>query len=315
MTKTTPIPDSDQKRRLWTVAELLDAQFPEPVWAVPGIVPEGLTLIAGRPKVGKSWLMLQLAKAVSIGGMFLGQQVERGAVLYIALEDSPRRLQSRTMKIDIPRDAEIAFCNRIAPLQKGGLDELLVYMEDGYRLIVLDTLSRALPGVDLRNDQAEVSRVLDALQKLSINRGLAFGCIDHSRKPTGFNPDPVDDVKNSSEKTELADCVLTLYREQGKSGAVLKGRGRDMENVDLSLEWDGYTCTWINAGDTNDLKLTGARNEILDVLETIGKSQAVDVAKSIGKDRGNVFRTLQDLYAAGLITRETIGGKVYYEAS
>ncbi len=63
-----PARTSSQKR--WTVAELLDAEFPEPKWAIPNLIPEGLSIIGGRPKVGKSWLLLQAAIAVGSGGMF-----------------------------------------------------------------------------------------------------------------------------------------------------------------------------------------------------------------------------------------------------
>jgi hypothetical protein len=62
----------------WTVAELLAADFPEPRWAVPGLVPVGLCILAGRPKVGKSWLALQLACAVATDGHFLGEGVNGG---------------------------------------------------------------------------------------------------------------------------------------------------------------------------------------------------------------------------------------------
>src|SRR5437870_5446609 len=74
----------------------MDADFPPPRWAVPGIVAEGLTLYAGPPKVGKSWLALGLAVAIASGGRALGKvQVQSGDVLYAALEDPPRRLQER----------------------------------------------------------------------------------------------------------------------------------------------------------------------------------------------------------------------------
>src|SRR5258708_18107521 len=57
-----------QRRISWTAADLLAEEFAEPKWAVPGLLPEGLTLLAGAPKVGKSWLCLGLALAVAAGG-------------------------------------------------------------------------------------------------------------------------------------------------------------------------------------------------------------------------------------------------------
>jgi RecA-family ATPase len=79
----------------FTAAELMAFEFPEARWAVPGIIPEGVTLLAGKPKQGKSWASLGISIAVATGGEALGKvRVERGEVLYLALEDNPRRLQS-----------------------------------------------------------------------------------------------------------------------------------------------------------------------------------------------------------------------------
>jgi len=80
---------------MMTADELLTKGWPEPVWLVPGLLPVGLTILGGKPKVGKSWLALQLAQAIATGGMFLGIRVVQALVLYLALEDSPRRLSSR----------------------------------------------------------------------------------------------------------------------------------------------------------------------------------------------------------------------------
>ena len=72
-----------QRRTSWTAAELIAETFPDPVWAVPGVLCEGLNLLAGAPKVGKSWFALD---------------VEQGDALYLALEDPPRRMQDRLGK-------------------------------------------------------------------------------------------------------------------------------------------------------------------------------------------------------------------------
>ena len=101
-------PDTKRKSR-WSVIELLDTEFPEPKWAIPNLIPEGLTLIGGRPKVGKSWFLLQAAIAVGCGGRFFGEQVEQGHVLYVAFEDSPKRLQDRIRKMGMPREALVTF--------------------------------------------------------------------------------------------------------------------------------------------------------------------------------------------------------------
>ena len=90
-----------------TAAELKRQQFEPVSYVVPGLIPEGLAILAGRPKVGKSWLALDVAVACASGRICLGDcQPEEGDVLYAALEDNPRRLQRRIDKILRPHTDE-----------------------------------------------------------------------------------------------------------------------------------------------------------------------------------------------------------------
>ncbi|HTF48223.1 MAG TPA: AAA family ATPase, partial [Pseudonocardia sp.] len=80
--------------------DLMAVEFPAPNWAVPGLIAEGVTLLVGPPKVGKSWLALNLGVSLAAGTPALGLiPVEAGPVLYLALEDTPRRLQNRMRKV------------------------------------------------------------------------------------------------------------------------------------------------------------------------------------------------------------------------
>jgi len=80
--------------RIFTAAELVAEELQPVRWVVRGLLPEGVTLLAGKPKLGKSWLALGLGVAVASGGVALGTKpVDRGDVLYLALEDNPQRLQ------------------------------------------------------------------------------------------------------------------------------------------------------------------------------------------------------------------------------
>jgi RecA-family ATPase len=84
----------------FTASDLLTRDLPPIEQIVGGIVYEGVTVFAGKPKQGKTWLMLSLALDVAGGGTALGNRpVQRGGVLYLALEDTQRRLQGRTKKL------------------------------------------------------------------------------------------------------------------------------------------------------------------------------------------------------------------------
>src|SRR6185437_183029 len=121
-----PVPVEAAPARLrtsWTADELMAAEFPPVRWAVPGLIAEGVNLLAGPPKVGKSWLSLGLALSVAAGTPALGSvEVEAGPVLYLALEDTPRRLQSRMRKILDGRRAPhgLTLATTCPPLPEGG---------------------------------------------------------------------------------------------------------------------------------------------------------------------------------------------------
>src|SRR4030081_2665210 len=91
-------PQSQQ--RIFSAAALQTMTFPPLNFILPGLVPEGATLLVSRPKFGKSWLVLDIAIATAASRLTLGElRPSAGDVLYLALEDGRRRLQRRITKL------------------------------------------------------------------------------------------------------------------------------------------------------------------------------------------------------------------------
>ena len=210
-------PAAPRRKTRYTAQELADTEFPEPQWAVPGLIPIGFTFLAGRPKVGKSWLALQIAHAVGTGGRVFDIPVKKGNVFYLGLEDNPARLKDRSIKQGLPlREAAITFETRFKNLGEGGLNELVAELTvTDYSLIVIDTLSRFLGNAD-QMDAAKMTSLLGPLQSLALQRGIAILVVDHHRKGNaGMGDDPIDDLWNSTAKAAIADNAIGLYRERG----------------------------------------------------------------------------------------------------
>ena len=136
----------------FTAADLMKEDLPPVMWAVPGILPEGLSLLAGKPKLGKSWLALGLAVAKASGGVALGKiPVDRGEVLYLALEDNRRRLQNRLRKVlnGDPPPGGLHIATEWPRVDEGGADDLddwlAVHPDAG--LVVVDILKVVRPSV------------------------------------------------------------------------------------------------------------------------------------------------------------------------
>jgi hypothetical protein len=303
-----PPPDASPLSLL-TADAILTTDWPEPVWAIPGLLPAGLTILAGKPKVGKSWLSLQIAQAVAAGGVALGEQVEAGPILYLALEDPPRRLKDRMLKQHWPPGlpAEFMplgeFAGQIGDLRNGGGEVLARQIGSrGYRLVTIDTLSRAV-----RGDYADMDEMTDALapiQEMAHVHNCAAVLVDHHRKGFGTAPDAVGDILGSTAKGATPDCIWGLYREPGKAGAKLAITGRDVEEQTLALRFDPLTGCWQCEGDADELELTERWQEILDALRGMGPTRITDLARAIDQDKGSTYKRLQDLVNAGRVIRK-----------
>jgi len=302
---------------LLTANYILDHEWPEIVWAIPDLLPTGLSILAGRPKLGKSYLALQIAQAVAAGGVALKRNVASGPVLYLALEDSGRRLQTRMRQQHWPPGLHADFMilgqfeNQLGHLQNGGGERLANKIEEvKYRLVIIDTLSKAMAGD--QSDMDEMNRAFAPLHRMSHDLNCAVMIVDHHRKP-GMAADLIDDVMGSTAKAASADTVWGLYRERGKRAAKLGVTGRDIEEHTLAVEMDwGGTFCWHVEGDADELATTARFKEILEVLD-LGRATNQTVALSVGQDKGNTFRRLQDLVAKGEVRRSKEGRQVYYE--
>ena len=306
----------DRKTR-WTVAELYDTEFPEPAWAVPDLIPVGLCFLAGRPKVGKSWLALQIAHAVGTGGMVLDRSVEKGSVLFLALEDTPRRLKQRQETQKIPRSADITFATTWSPLTERGVDDLIAEVtRHKYNLVVLDTLSRSLGHAD-QMDLAQMTIILSKLQELSHTHDLALLVVDHHRKQSGYASDPVDDILGSTAKGAVPDSTLGLYYEQGKKQATLKARGRDVEEIELVLQWDALLCCWQLLGEAGQVRKDSAQAQVQsaigEIVEMGRLPTTTEIAKHLKKSSSQISRDLGDMQAKGAVIKgEKVGRQVPY---
>jgi RecA-family ATPase len=302
---------------LLTADEILTTAWPEPVWAIPGLLPVGLTILAGKPKLGKSWLALQIALAVATGGRVLGQDVEQGPILYLALEDSPRRLRDRMARQGWPPGLRAdfmplgEFAGQIGDLRDGGGERLAAQIERlGYRLVAVDTFSRACCGD--QNDAEQMTRALTPLQETAHAENCAVLLSDHHRKGFGTNPDAVSDIRGSTAKGAMADTIWGLYDNKGRKDARLVVIGRDIQERSLTLSMDWLTGCWQLKGDADEPELTERQQEILDALEALGRAGLQDIADAVGQPKSNTHNRLQNLAKAGLVLRQKEGKRVFY---
>jgi hypothetical protein len=237
-----------QRGIYFSAHELMSMTFPEPKWAVPGLIAEGLNLLVGAPKLGKSWLCLGLAVAVASGGKALGKiNVERGSVLYLALEDPARRLQNRLEAVlgADPFPDKLTFATELPRMPDGlrFIDGWLVDHPDA-RLVIVDVLRKIRPSIDGRgNAYNEDYDTLGALKALADQHGVALVVVHHTRKQVDEG-DVFNEVSGSTGLTGAADAILIAKRARNEVDAVLHVTGRDIPEQEYGLSWANETCSW-----------------------------------------------------------------------
>jgi RecA-family ATPase len=175
-------------RTAWTATELMALEFPEPRWAIPGILAEGVTLLAGAPKIGKSWLALNVSASVAAGGKALGRvDVDAGDVLYLALEDNPRRLQDRLRKVlaGSPASERLTFAVMCEPLPAGGADRITAWLDQHpqARLVVVDVFARVRGMAPPTMSSYDADYLaMGALKRIADRYGVAVLVVHHTRK-------------------------------------------------------------------------------------------------------------------------------------
>ena len=301
---------------------LLDEEFPPINWIVPDILPEGVTLLAGKPKLGKSWLALDLCLGVAHGGAVLGtKQVEGGACLYLALEDSPRRLQRRLKKmlggehegVSVPDGFD--FATGWPRVGEGGETALREWLEahPDARLIVVDTLKKIRPKTNPNRSVYDVDyEALEPLLPLAAKFGVAIVVVHHTRKTPGA--DPLEEISGSYGLSGGVDGVLVMKRERGKSEAFLHVTGRDVEEeAELALRWNGDLVRWTLLGNADEHRRSEERKQILTKLGEVGEPMsATDIAVEIEKKVDGVRKLVRKMVRGGEVMKVGSGSSTRY---
>jgi hypothetical protein len=290
---------------LITAADLLRRRFAEQRWAVRGVIPEGLTVLASKPKLGKSWLVLGLGVAVAGEGKALGLlDVDAGPVLVMALEDTLRRLQGRLVTIlddgaDPPRRLE--FVTTWRRLDAGGLEDLRDWLttHPGAHLVVVDTLARIRPDRKRRETRLydDDYNELVGLKALADEFSVAIVVVHHLRKAKA--DDVIDQLNGTTGTSGAADAILILERGRGETDAKLHVQGRDVEEASHVLRWSPGAGTWAIV-DPVLADLTAERAEMVEYLaQAAGPRTPTVAAVALGRPFGSVKRLMWSMAKAG----------------
>ena len=229
-----------------TARELYEMKLPPTRCVVDGLLPRGLHVFAGPPKVGKSWLLLQLALAVASGNTFWGLRTEQGTVLALCLEDNYSRLQQRVSELtDDPPDALhlAVLSNSLAEGLCNQLTEFLKEHEDT-NLIIIDTLQKIRGSSGDGNLYASDYQDLGMLKQIADEYEIALVLVHHLRKREANDPHAM--ISGTTGLVGAADGSYVLCREHpGDVEAQLYVRGRDIAEKQFTIEQDKDSGEWL----------------------------------------------------------------------
>lgn len=305
-----PLPQQNWRSKIIAASDLQTMKF-EPVrYILPGYIPEGATILAGKPKVGKSWLLLDLALGAAADRFTLGTlKPAQGDVLYLALEDNPRRLQRRMSKLWPNEIAQwpkrLDLVTEWKRADQGGLEDIENWCRSVPTpiLVSVDTLEKFRP---FRSGKAEAYSTdyaaVTGLQKIAGKFGIAIVIAHHLRKMEA--EDAFDTVSGTLGLTGAADTILILKR-QGDA-VTLHARGRDIEERESAVQFNRHTCRWTILGDASEVHVSNERGAILEALTGAGQDGLTvsEIMAATGRNNRNATdRLLFKMKQAGEIVR------------
>lgn len=307
--------ESDPLAGSFTAASLMTKEFPPLEYVVPGVIPEGLTMLVAPPKIGKSWLVLGLAKACTEDGYAFGTvAVDSRPVLYLALEDGQRRLQDRLRTLGM--EAGNSNLTMMTDLNASALKTIRTFVQRNAEhkpLVILDTLGKAREiynGNDAyQKDYAEIGYYKDVTDQ---HPGSSLVIVHHTNK--GAHGDFVSSVSGTQGITGAADSILTIERGRAEDDATLNVTSRDAAEGSYAVSLDNGVWTLDGTGLLDAAKnaqtrkaTTGLGDAMTEVIELVSKHpegiKPKDVATLLHWEDHKARTYLRRAYESGRIQR------------
>jgi hypothetical protein len=290
---------------------LYDQQFPDLRYVVEGLFSEGVTLLASRPKLGKSWLMLQIGHAIAKGvsTLVVTDKPVCGDVLYLALEDSPRRLKRRLQKFcgadKSTWPERLKLITKWRRLDQGGLDDIREWCRSAASptLVLVDVLKRVrAPRTRQQSDYDADYESCRGLQEVAAEFGLAIIVAHHDRKMDA--EDPFDTVSGTLGLTGGVDAIAVMKRKAGTVTLYIEGRDLPDE-IEKAIRFDRETCRWTILGEATEVQRSNERQRVLAALATApdGMNVAEITTAASMVSRGATDKLLFHMLRDGDVTR------------
>ena len=267
----------DFNEKAINVKELMQELIPPLKWSVLPILPEGFGVISGRPKGMKSWTALGICYAVQNGTKFMGHETTQGDCLYLALEDSKRRIKDRIIKLGYQKlNPPTILLASDVPYLGFGFEECVqewINSKDNPRLIIIDTLARIRPRARKSSGTAYDidNELLSKIQTIAVQNNITIACISHlSKAQQEYN---FDRIQGSVGVQGISDFMWLIDRGDNSNQASIVGRGRDMNDFEYAVKWNEDKWQYDFTGNLQMVQLTENRRQVIDAMNVLSKEK------------------------------------------
>lgn len=293
---------------------IMDTKYPSFNFVVENLIPSsGLILLAGAPKTGKSWFVLQMLLSICFNKIvFIGHRIIRSCkCLYLSLEDSESRIKARIKKQGFnPDDDKLLFAFTWRSNEKGVYDirDFLRKNED-VKIVCIDTKGKFSQGREDENFQADYTWMSD-LKNVADEMKVAIILVTHFRKKRA-DEDPFEVIAGTYANMAAADTTIMLKRLRNQNKGMLSVTSRDFQEIEEDIFFDIASCTW-NAPSGNKQRnenLTPERQKILDAIYQIGSEcSPQEIADIVGGTSKNISNMLGVMKSYGFVENGTKRG-------
>ena len=267
----------DFNEKAINVKDLMQELIPPLKWSVLPILPEGFGVISGRPKGMKSWTALGICYAVQNGTKFMGHETTQGDCLYLALEDSKRRIKDRIIKLGYQKlNPPTILLASDVPYLGFGFEECVqewINSKDNPRLIIIDTLARIRPRARKSSGTAYDidNELLSKIQTIAIQNNITIACVSHlSKAQQEYN---FDRIQGSVGVQGISDFMWLIDRGDNSNQASIIGRGRDMNDFEYAVKWNEDKWQYDFTGNLQMVQLTENRRQVIDAMNILSKEK------------------------------------------
>jgi hypothetical protein len=246
----------------WTaLSTIMETDYPPIPEIVEGMLTPGMWFLAAKPKLGKSFLTMQLAHSVATGTEFLGRKTIQGSVLFVALEDTATRIKKRAEMCGYDKCKNIHF-TFVSPKLMDGLEEQLLQKAKELgdcKLIIIDTFIRAKSSkkkIGGNDSYEEASFLVDKFQRMLMEADVCCMSNTHDKKEKESKNDDKVNRMTGSAAYQGQDGTWRLDRRRGGEGIYSNTEftivARDLPEQEYELKLNQGTWEMIGVAERGE---------------------------------------------------------------